>query len=329
MEKNRNKFLLILISIIGLGVAFVFAAGLGGASVHPYEILKSIKGAGNDIDTSIVMDMRLPRTLIGLFVGASLAVSGVLLQSVMRNPLGDPGITGVSSGASFFAILFMFYFPEMNSIIPLVAFGGAVIACIMVFVLSWKKGLETTRIILAGIAVNAIFMGGTTLLTFLNSTKVQGVMLWLNGSLAYRGWTEVKYLSIYATIGILVSLTCIKSANLLALGDDTAKSLGLNVNRARLFLSLVAVYLAGVSTAVVGVISFVGLIVPHICRLIMGTDHKYLLPMSAVWGAILVVVADTLARFAFRPIELPIGIVMAVIGGPFFLYLLKKRGRVQ
>lgn len=323
--KDKTKVLIIILSLIVLGLLAVLTIGIGSTDISIKDIIYVFLGKGDEINASIIMDMRLPRIIVAMFVGASLAISGALLQAVMRNPLADPGITGVSSGASLVAIVVMIYFPQLYGILPLMAFLGAILACVMVFALSWDNGLNSLRIILAGIAVNAIFLGATSLLSILNSDKIQGVLLWINGSLAYRGWNEVKYLVPYSVMGMILSLFCIKGANLLALGDDVAINLGVNVNKTRIFISLVAVFLAGISTSIVGIIGFLGLIVPHICRLIVGYDYKYVIPMSAIWGASLLLLADTLARYIARPIELPVGVIMSMIGGPFFLFLLRRR----
>ncbi|MHB9937303.1 iron ABC transporter permease [Clostridium sporogenes] len=323
--KNKTKIMMIILSFILLIVLAALTIGVGSTDIHVKDIVNIFLGKGNEINSSIVMDMRLPRIIIAIFVGASLSISGALLQSVMRNPLADPGITGVSSGASLVTIIVMIYFPQFYKILPLMAFLGAMLACIMVFALSWDNGLNSLRIILAGVAVNAIFLGATSLLSILNSDKIQGMLLWINGSLAYRGWNEVKYLVPYSILGIILSLFCIKGANLLALGDDVATNLGADVNKTRMFISLVAVFLAGISTSIVGIIGFLGLIIPHICRLVIGYDYKYLIPMSAILGAILLLLADTMARYIARPIELPVGVIMAMIGGPFFLFLLRRR----
>ncbi|NEZ48196.1 iron ABC transporter permease [Clostridium botulinum] len=322
---NKLKLLIILISLVLLGVLIIVTIGIGSVSISVKEIIDTFLGHGNEINESIIMDMRLPRIIIAVFVGAGLSISGALLQSVMNNPLADPGITGVSSGASLLAITVMLYFPNLHGILPLMAFLGAILACMMVFILSWDKGLNPMRVILSGVAVNAVFVGATSLLSILNSDKIQGILLWINGSIAYKGWTEVKYLVPYSIIGIILSLLCAKGANLLALGDDVATNLGVNVTKTRFLVALVAVFLAGVSTSVVGIIGFIGLIVPHICRLILGYDYKYLIPMSAIMGGILLLLADTLARFVARPVELPVGILMAMLGGPFFLFLLRRR----
>ncbi|KEH98875.1 iron ABC transporter permease [Clostridium botulinum C/D str. BKT12695] len=322
---NKLKLLIILISLVLLGVLIIVTIGIGSVSISVKEIIDTFLGHGNEINESIIMDMRLPRIIIAVFVGAGLSISGALLQSIMNNPLADPGITGVSSGASLLAITVMLYFPNLHGILPLMAFLGAILACMMVFILSWDKGLNPMRVILSGVAVNAVFVGATSLLSILNSDKIQGILLWINGSIAYKGWTEVKYLVPYSIIGIILSLLCAKGANLLALGDDVATNLGVNVTKTRFLVALVAVFLAGVSTSVVGIIGFIGLIVPHICRLILGHDYKYLIPMSAIMGGILLLLADTLARFVARPVELPVGILMAMLGGPFFLFLLRRR----
>ncbi|KEH89297.1 iron ABC transporter permease [Clostridium novyi A str. 4540] len=322
---NKLKVLIILMSLVLLGALIIVTIGVGSVSISVKEIIDTFLGHGNEINESIIMDMRLPRIIIAVFVGAGLSISGALLQSIMNNPLADPGITGVSSGASLLAITVMLYFPNLHGILPLMAFLGAILACMMVFILSWDKGLNPMRVILSGVAVNAVFVGATSLLSILNSDKIQGILLWINGSIAYKGWTEVKYLVPYSIIGIILSLLCAKGANLLALGDDVATNLGVNVTKTRFLVALVAVFLAGVSTSVVGIIGFIGLIVPHICRLILGYDYKYLIPMSAIMGGILLLLADTLARFVARPVELPVGILMAMLGGPFFLFLLRRR----
>lgn len=323
--KDGTKVFIIIFSIVLLFILMVLTIGVGSVNIPVKEIIHIFLGKGDEINRSIVMDMRLPRIILAVFAGASLSISGALLQSVMRNPLADPGITGVSSGASLVAIIIMIYFPKFQGVLPLMAFLGAMMACGIVFLLSWDNGLNSLRIILAGVAVNAMFLGATSLLSILNSEKIQGVLLWINGSLAYRGWREVRYFVPYSILGIILSLFCIKGANILSLGDNVAINLGNNVNRTRLLLSLVAVFLAGVSTSVVGIIGFIGLIVPHISRLILGYDYKYLIPMSGVLGGILLLLADTMARFIARPLELPVGVIMSMIGGPFFLILLRRR----
>ncbi|MDO5708332.1 MAG: iron ABC transporter permease [Andreesenia angusta] len=328
METNKRGIIAIIVSLAILGVIVFISAGFGGADLSAGEVIEAFKNPKElDVNSTIVLGMRVPRTIIAFFVGAMLAVSGALLQVVIKNPLGDPGITGISAGASLFAVVIIFYFPSLLNFTPLFAFIGAVVACLVVFSLSWKRGLDTTRIILAGIAVNAVFLGGTSLLTFMNGRKVQDAMQWLNGSVANKGWGDAKSIIIYGIIGIILSLFCIKAANILLLGDDVAKSIGVNVTLLRFLLGLVAVYLVGVSTAIAGVISFVGLIVPHTCRLIVGMNYKYVIPLSMILGAMLLVLTDMVGRTAFSPLEFPVGILMAIIGSPVFLFLLKTKGK--
>ncbi|WP_129599446.1 FecCD family ABC transporter permease [Anaerophilus nitritogenes] len=324
-KKEKRKIWIICFSLIFLGILIVGTIGVGSIDISVGEIIDTFLGKGDEINDSIIMDMRLPRILLAVFVGASLSISGALLQSVMRNPLADPGITGVSSGGSLAAILMMLYFPQFYRLLPLMSFLGAMLACGLVFILSWDNGIKPIRVILSGVAINAMFAGATSLLAIMNSDKIQGVLLWINGSIAYRGWREVSYFLPYCIVGLILALFCIRGANLLALGDDVATNLGMNVNRARICISLVAVFLAGISTSAVGIIGFIGIIVPHVCRLIVGSDYKYLIPMSTILGGIILLLADTLARYIARPIELPVGVMMAMIGCPFFLFLLRRR----
>ena len=192
--------------------------------------------------------------------------------------------------------------------------------------MAWKNGLKPERVVLAGVAINTILGGFISLLSTLYSDKIQSAILWLNGSLATKTWQDVHMLVWYSVIGLILSLFLIRSANVLQLGEESATNLGFNVNRTRLIISLVAVFLAATSTAVVGIISFVGLIVPHISRMLMGSDHKYTIPFSMVLGGIVLLIADTLARTVGGSIEIPVGVIMSIVGGPFFLYLLRKRG---
>lgn len=328
MEMSKKNIGIIAVSAIAVAFAFFISAGFGGADLSFKEVLQALKNhSETSINSTIVLQMRIPRTIVALFVGAMLSAAGAMLQVIIKNPLGDPGITGISAGASLFAVIIIFYFPSLAEFTPLFAFLGAMTACIVLFMLSWKRGLDTTRVILSGIAVNAIFMGGTSLLTFINGRKVQGAMQWLSGSVAYKGWEDAKIAAVYGTIGIILALLCIKPSNILVLGDETAKSLGVNTDRMRIILGIVAVYLVGVSTAAAGVISFVGLLVPHACRFIVGMNYRYLMPLSIILGGGLLVVADMGGRTFFSPLEFPVGIIIAILGAPVFLILLKTKGK--
>ncbi|MCM8819683.1 MAG: iron ABC transporter permease [Candidatus Omnitrophica bacterium] len=318
--KRRYLFIVAVLILVFL---ICIAINLGSIKIPLYEIAEGFLGKQSE-RFIIVRDLRLPRILIAVFVGANLAVSGVLLQAVMQNPLVDPGITGVSSGASVIAILVMLYLPQFYNILPFASFLGGLFACFLVYSLAWKRGLSPIRIVLSGVAVNAFLGGISSILAILNTDKIAGVLMWINGSMASRGWKDVKVLSVYSIFGLIFSLFLYKSCNILSLGEKNAKNLGTNINLNRLILSLTAVFLAGVSTSIVGIIGFVGLIVPHIARMLIGSNHKFLIPFSMLSGSITLLLADTLARTIAKPYEIPVGVVMAALGGPFFLYLLRR-----
>ena len=324
--KLNKKYLIIVIGAIALLLLLAILSTVGTVNLELKEIISALINNDNKMVTTIVYKMRLPRNILAAIVGANLAVAGVLLQSVMKNPLADPGITGVSTGASVAAIIILLLLPQYTGILPLIAFIGGAFACILVFIMAYKNGIKPGRIVLAGVAVNAILGGVISFLSTMYSDRIQSAMLWLNGSLATKTWVHVEMLFIYSIIGLIISLFLIRSANILQLGDDAATNLGVNANYSRLIICSVAVFLAAISTSVVGVISFVGLIVPHIARMIMGSDHKYTIPFSIVLGGMVLLVADTLGRTIGGAIEIPVGVIMSIFGGPFFLYLLRKRG---
>jgi iron complex transport system permease protein len=314
-------------TIVGilLVLSVLFSVSVGSVNIPLGDILRGImeKETGS---IGIIRTIRVPRVIMGILVGANLSVAGVLLQGVMRNPLADPGITGISSGASVVVMLIMLYFPASAHMIPLYGFLGGMLACIMIYSLAWKSGITAVRIILAGVAVNAILGGISSMISILNSENLAGVLTWMNGNLGKKSWNEVRLMAVYTAVGLALAIPMAKSCNLLALGDKNAKSLGINPNLHRIMISVVAVFLAGISTSFAGVIGFVGLVVPHVARLLMGSDHKILIPFSAVLGSFVLVVADTIGRTVAAPYEIPVGVIMSVLGGPFFLYLLRKGG---
>lgn len=315
--KLNKKYLTIGISFIISAVLLVLLSTIGSVNLSFNEIIKAPINDDNKVVTTIVYKTRLPRNILAALVGANLAVAGILLQSVMKNPLADPGITGVSTGASVAAIIILLLAPKYTNILPIVAFVGGAIACILVFLMAYKNGIKPGRIVLAGVAVNTILGGVISFLSTMYSDRIQSAMLWLNGSLATKTWVDVNMLFGYSIIALIVSLLLIRSANVLQLGDEAATNLGFNVNLTRLLISGVAVFLAAISTSVVGVISFVGLIVPHISRMIMGSDHKYTIPFSMVLGSIVLLVADTLGRTIGGAIEIPVGVIMSIVGVRF------------
>ncbi len=323
MKKNKKVLKIILFALLLL-VSIVASLNIGSASSSMGKVINALFGDQLDGFSRILFTVRLPRVIVAVIAGANLAVAGALLQSVMQNPLADPSIVGVSSGASLAAIITMFIFPQLVSYIPILAFTGGLVAFFIVYILAWKDGVNPIRIILAGVAVNAILGGLTNVLGILNTEKIQGLIMWMSGSIGGKKWEDVRILLIYSIIGIILAILSIRKSNILLLGDEMAHNLGVDTIKARLQLSVIAVLLAATSTAYTGVIAFVGLIIPHIARMIVGSDYKYIIPASVFLGGMAVLWADTFARTAFAPLELPVGIFMSIVGGPFFLYLLRR-----
>ena len=241
----------------------------------------------------------------------------------MKNPLADPGIIGISSGASLTAVLITAFFPSLFFFTPLLAFLGGMGAFLLVYSLSWKEGLSPLRIILVGVAVNAMFTGLMSAFNSGTGSNFSGVASIVNANITMKTWSDFRTLAIYATIGLIASLFVTGFCNILALEDKTAQSLGVHVNQSRMIISIVAVLLASISTAIIGPISFLGLIVPHIARLLVGSNHKVLIPYTMLLGAFTLLLADTIGRSVAAPNEISASIIMAVIGGPFFIFLLR------
>ena len=316
-HKTAKAAISFIVMILLLVALFFAAVNIGSLKVSFPELLKGLFVEYNE-DVATIYDLRFPRIVISMLAGAAIAVSGVLFQAVLKNPLADPGIIGISSGASFAFAPTLFFFT------PLFAFLGGVIAFVLVYSLSWKGGLSPLRIILVGVAVDAMFTGLSSALNSMNGGNMSGVAAIVNGNITMKTWDDVKTLVPYVVIGLVLALVMTKMCNLLALEDKTARSLGINVNAMRIVISLIAVLLASISTAVAGVISFLGLIVPHIGRILVGSDHKALVPFSALFGAFTFLLADTIGRTIAAPYEVSASIIMSVVGGPFFIILLRR-----
>ncbi|MFI3210199.1 MAG: iron ABC transporter permease [Peptostreptococcaceae bacterium] len=330
-KKKPTAFKVSFICSILVGLIFLFSIyslSVGSTDYGFFDIIDILKGEGSRSAEIIIINLRLPRMILGLIVGASLSVSGALLQSVMRNPLADPGSIGVSAGAGTAAITILLLFPDLSASVPIFAFIGAGLACILIYSMAWNGGINPVRLILSGVAINSVLGAYNSLLQLMNSDNLQGVLSFMNGSLAGRSWDQVKIALVYGSVGLVLGFCCIKLANLLQLGDEMAKSLGTNVSKSRILLSAVSAFLAAATVSVVGMIGFVGLVVPHVSRMIVGSDYKALLPVSTLLGALTLVIADTIGRTIVPGVEIPVGIIMAVSGGPFFLYMLKKGGKV-
>lgn len=320
---NRKKFFSFVLVIFMLSALFFVSSNTGSIKVTYFELFKGIFIEYNE-RVAIIYDLRFPRIIIAMLGGAALAVSGVLFQAVLKNPLADSGIIGISSAATFVSVLVIGFFPGLFLFSPLFAFLGGVIACALVYLLSYKGGFSPLRIILIGVAINAVFTGLSSSFNTMSGQAYSGAADIINANISMKTWEDVKLISIYVVIGLVLSIFLFKKCNLMALEDKTIRGLGVNVNVLRALISAVAVLLASITTAVMGTISFIGLIVPHISRLIVGNDHKFLIPFSMLLGAFIMLLADTVGRVIAYPYEISPAVIMSVIGGPFFIILLKR-----
>lgn len=298
---------------------------MGSVAIAPQEAAAILMGADGSTHAQILWNIRLPRTLVAALVGIDLALSGAILQAIMKNPLADPHIIGISSGAGLMGILVLLLFPEHSALITPAAFVGAMGAAVLIYLLAWKDGIQPIRIILAGVAVSAFLGAGISALMILYSDRVHNALMWMVGGLSARSWPHVAMLWPYTLAGFVLAVLAARHLNVLQLGDAMARSLGMRVELTRLLLTAVAAILAASAVSVVGLLGFVGLIVPHMARLVVGSDHRILLPASALLGAAVLLYSDTFARVAFAPVELPVGIIMAALGAPFFLFLLRRQ----
>lgn len=325
-KRCKIKKSVILIACVCLSVAgFFVSIGNGAVKISPSEIINTILLDEKTVNYQIIRNVRLPRTITASLVGTCLALSGCILQGVMRNPLASPNIIGVSSGAGLMTLVVLIIFPDYYYLAPLGAFAGALLATLFIYLLAWKEGAATTRLILAGVAVSSLLGAGNNAIMTFYPDKVSGVIGFMVGGLSSTNWKHVDMIFPYAIIGMILLLFISNKLNILMLGDEVATGLGLNVEATRFLFIIISSLLAGAAVSVVGLLGFVGLIVPHITRLFIGSDYKYLLPATIFTGSAVVVLCDTLARVMFAPLELPVGIIMSALGAPFFLYLLRRK----
>ncbi|WP_232698073.1 FecCD family ABC transporter permease [Brevibacillus daliensis] len=330
-KRRKRSITTLIVFTVFIVVAFIISVNTGHIRLAPIELIRTLFGGGTDKQELILFDFRLPRIIISVLVGASLAVSGCVLQGLSRNALADPGILGINAGAGLVVMLYVAFFPTQTvgsvMLLPILAWLGAGLTAALIYVLSLKKGegLSPTRLLLTGIAIAAGISAATIVLTMrISPEQYQFVATWMAGSIWGSNWTFV--VSLLPFIVILMPFVCYKARvlNVLSLGDQMTIGLGASVEKERLVLLAAAVGLAGSSVSVSGGIGFVGLIAPHLVRRLIGPQHQFLLPGSALAGALLVLVADTIGRWIIQPSEIPAGVVVAVIGAPYFLYLLAR-----
>ena len=311
---------------------FLVSLNTGSLSISPTDVIKTLLGQGSKSHEIAIFKLRLPRIVIGILVGIALAVAGTILQSVTKNDLADSGILGINSGAALFVVVYIYlmngnvYDGVSNLTIftmPIVALTGAIFGAFLIYALAWKNGINSSRLLLVGIGINIAF---TSLLTIFQlrftTQEFNRVMAWTNGSIWGASWKYV--MAVLPFILIFTLLTMYKSRYLdaLNLGDEVATGLGVEVEKERRKLIVYSVILAGVATSVAGSIAFLGLVAPHIARKLVGPKHSRLIPTAALVGSVMLLVADTIARNIIAPMELPVGIVVAVIGVPYFIYLM-------
>jgi iron complex transport system permease protein len=278
----------------------------------------------------IVWNIRLPRVFVGVLVGMNLAVSGAIFQAVTRNELASPFILGVSSGAGLAILLTLVVFSGLSAFLPLVASLGGAVAFLVVYAIAWKNGTSPVRLVLAGVIVGTVFGSLQTALFFFADDigVVQSAIAWTTGSLTGTDWEQVRMALPWTVVAMLLALLSSRQLNVLLLGERTAKSLGMSVERVRFALSGVAVLAAAASIAVAGIVGFVGLIVPHMVRNVVGSDYRKLVVGCVFAGPALLVAADVGARLALSPTQIPVGIVTGLVGGPYFLYLMRKQDKM-
>ncbi|SDJ30740.1 FecCD family ABC transporter permease [Natribacillus halophilus] len=318
--------------VVLIFAVFLLSLQMGTMSIAPLDVWRTLMGDGTEQHTLVLFEFRLPRMVIALLVGAGLAVSGAILQSLSRNELADPGILGINAGAGLAVVLFIYFFQgsytslgETIFALPLFAFVGAITAAFLIYTLAWKKGVTPIRLVLVGIGLNAGFTA--ILIVFqlrMNPEDFMQATVWLNGDIWGTSWSHTLAVLPWMLLFIPLVIAQARTLNVMRLGDPSAVSLGVKVERNRRRLLILAVMLAGASVSVGGAISFLGLVAPHIARRLVGPRHQVMVPTAAMVGAFILLFADMVGRNLLSPSEIPVGIVVAVIGAPYFLYLLMK-----
>ncbi|MGG1290617.1 iron ABC transporter permease [Bacillus smithii] len=307
---------------------------LGSFSIKPLEVVQTFLGQGTRKQEIVLFSMRLPRIVMAILVGTALAVSGAILQSITKNDLADPGIMGISSGAALAVVMYIYFmngnvYDGVSNLtiwtMPVVAFFGSILGAVLIYLFAWKKGVNPTRLILIGIGINSAFQSLMIIFQLRFTTQeFNRVMVWISGSIWGTSWIYVITILPWIIVFLFFAIYKARFLDVFLLGDPLSIGLGVQVEKVRRILILFAVALAGVATSVAGTISFLGLISPHIARKLVGPKHKLLLPVSALVGTLLLLISDTIARNIVAPAEIPVGIVVSIIGVPYFLYLMVK-----
>lgn len=326
--KKHIRGITVIVVLFALSIAaIVVCVGIGTIEFTPREVIRAIFTDDGSPSRLIVWNLRLPRILTGGLVGICLALSGCVLQGVMRNNLASPSTIGVTGGASFVGYLTLVAFPAYSYLLPVGSIAGAFVTTMLIYALAYQKGVSPVRMILSGMAVSALFGAFNDIIKTLFAESLGNASGFLVGGLNGCGWGSFRMILPYALAGMVVCLFLPSKMNILMLGDETANSLGLGTELFRFILIAVSSLLSGAAIAAVGMLSFVGLIVPHIARILVGSDYRYLFPASTLLGFSLIVICDTIGRVIMPPGEVPVSIIISFIGAPFFLVLLRSRGK--
>lgn len=324
---RKTLSLVLLLAVCSL-FAVLLGASLGDMRIHPINVIRTLFGHGTEEYKLVILSLRLPRIAVAFLVGMALAAAGSILQGIIRNPLASPDIIGITSGASVAAVAFISYLSGTISIVwlPVAAMIGAGAASALVYLLAWKRGVTSIRLVLVGIGINFLLAAATKVMLLKNPEySTSQAYVWLVGTVYGSDWGLVAMTAPWIAVFLPAAWLMARNVNVLQLGDEIATSVGSAVQRQRLILLMISVALAGAAVAAGGTISFIGLIAPHMARKLVGPSFGSLLPVSALIGGIIVVVADTIARTVFPPYDIPVGVFTAGVGAPFFIYLLYRK----
>ncbi|MBZ9691873.1 FecCD family ABC transporter permease [Clostridium sp. M14] len=332
IDKNKRFTLIIGILMILIITTILIGLNMGSLAIEPSDVIKTLMGQGSKSHEIAIFKLRLPRIVIGILVGTALAIAGTILQGVTKNDLADSGILGINSGAALFVVIYIYimngniYDGISNMTIftmPIVALSGAIFGAFLIYILAWKNGINSSRLLLIGIGINVAFTSILTIFQLRFTTQeFNRVMAWTSGSIWGASWKYVLAVLPFILIFTLLTIYKARYLDVLNLGDEVATGLGVEVEKERRRLIIYAVILAGVATSVAGSIAFLGLVAPHIARKLVGPKHKKLILTSALVGSLILLIGDTIARNIIAPMELPVGIVVAIIGVPYFIYLM-------
>jgi iron complex transport system permease protein len=334
---GRKTAIIILLTLVAV-ILVLYAVNTGSAAMSPGRVLMTILGRGDAASQIVILGIRLPRIVAGIVAGAGLALAGCVMQNLLRNPLASPFTLGISQGAAFGAALAIIGGAgQMHStgidaviidspyLVTISAFVGAMAATLVILLLARYRGVSPEAMVLAGVALGSLFSAGTTIIQyFAQDVQVAAVVFWTFGDLGRASWHEVEIMTLVIGLAAGYFMLCRWDYNALDSGEDTAKSLGVEVERVRLSGMFIASLITAVAVAFLGIIGFIGLVGPHLMRRLIGSDYRFLIPGSLVMGGVLLLASDTLARTVIAPVVLPVGAVTSFMGAPLFLYLLYK-----